>query len=122
MTPGLLAALREYNAGRFFECHEALEELLDETADDDWNFVIGLIQIAVGYHKLTGGHPGGEGLLAKGLAKLAPYPDDHQALDLGGLRRGVEADLARVARARGTGEGLELAPPRLLPVTGRSRP
>src|SRR5207244_13643426 len=83
---GLRAALREYNAGRFFECHEALEELLDDTAAEDWNFILGLIQIAVGYHKLTAGHAGGEKLLAMGLAKLAPYDDAHGGLDVARVR------------------------------------
>jgi predicted metal-dependent hydrolase len=119
VTPGLQAALREYNAGRFFECHEALEELLDETDADDWNFVLGLIQVAVGYHKLTQGHLGGEKLLAMGLAKLAPYADDHRGLDLARLRAGVDADLARLAAARREGRSSPPVPPRLLPVGRR---
>jgi predicted metal-dependent hydrolase len=122
VTPGLSAALREYNAGRFFECHEALEELLDETAEDDWNFVLGLIQVAVGYHKVTAGYAGGESMLAKGLGKLAPYPDDHQAIDLGRLRRGVEADLARLAAQRAAGKPAAVEPPQLLPVAMKARP
>ena len=120
MSPGLLAALREYNAGRFFECHEALEELLDDSSDDDWSFLVGLIQVAVGYHKITAGHPGGAGMLTKGLAKLAPYPDDHQGLDLARLRGGVEADRARLARA-GAGGPAAVRPPQLLPVAARTR-
>jgi uncharacterized protein len=67
----LRPALREFNAGRFFECHEVLEDLLETTGRDDWDFVLGLIQIAVGYHKLTHRYAGGEKLLAMGLDKLA---------------------------------------------------
>ncbi|MBI3767917.1 MAG: DUF309 domain-containing protein [Deltaproteobacteria bacterium] len=119
MTPGLQAALREYNAGRFFECHEALEELLDDTAAEDWNFVLGLIQIAVGYHKLTAGHAGGEKLLAMGLKKLAPYADDHCGVDLARLRAGVAVDLERLAAARRDGRPLAPVPPRLLPASRR---
>ncbi len=119
MTSGLLTALREYNAGRFFECHEALEELLDDTPEEDWNFVLGLIQVAVGYHKLTAGHPGGETMLAKGITKLAPYPDAHQGLDLGRLRSGVEADVARLVAARQEGRQAALEPPQLLPIARR---
>ena len=119
MIPGLRAALREYNAGRFFECHEALEELLDDTAEEDWNFILGLIQVAVGYHKLTAGHAGGETMLAKGIAKLAPYPDEHQGLDLSRLRSGVEADVARLVAAHQEGRRAALAPPQLLPVVRR---
>lgn len=117
MIGGLRAALRAYNAGRFFECHELLEDLLDETADADWSFVLGLIQIAVGYHKLTHRHAGGEKLLAMGLTKLALYPPDHGGLDLETLRAGVQTDLARLADARARGEPRPVpAPPRLLPV------
>jgi predicted metal-dependent hydrolase len=119
VSPGLRAALRAYNAGRFFECHEALEELLDDTSAEDWNFVLGLIQIAVGYHKLTAGHAGGEKLLAMGIAKLAPYADDHRGLDLARLRGGVDADLARLAEARRRGGAATPAPPQLLPVRRR---
>ena len=116
MNPGLQAALREYNAGRFFECHEALEELLDDTPAADWDFMVGLIQVAVGYHKLTAGHAGGEKLLGMGLAKLAPYAGDHGGLDVASLRRGVEADLARLAAAHGAGRVATPEPPRLLPA------
>jgi hypothetical protein len=116
VIPELRAAVREYNAGRFFECHEALEELLDETADADWEFVLGLIQVAVGYHKLTSGHAGGEKLLAMGLAKLAAYAPDHGGLDVAALRAGVAADLARLDEARRRGRAAAPEPPRLLPV------
>jgi predicted metal-dependent hydrolase len=113
----LRAALREYNAGRFFECHEALEDLLDETDREDWDFILGLIQVAVGYHKLTQHHLGGEKLLAMGLEKLAPYANDHGGLDLEQLRRGVRADLARRAAAQARGEPVPAPePPQLLPV------
>lgn len=119
MSARLRAALREYNAGRFFECHEALEDLLDETARGDWDFMLGLIQIAVGYHKLTHHHPGGEKLLAMGLEKLESYPSDHGGLDLDTLRRGVRADLARHAAARAAGDAPPApVPPRLLPARG----
>jgi uncharacterized protein len=119
VNAGLRAALREYNAGRFFECHEALEELLDDTADADWAFVLGLIQIAVGYHKLTQRYAGGEKLLAMGLEKLASYADDHSGLDLTTLRAGVAADLARAADARRCGVDATPQPPRLLPLAAK---
>ena len=119
MTSGLRAALREYNAGRFFECHEALEELLDDTSDEDWAFILGLIQIAVGYHKLTERHAGGEKLLVMGIEKLAPYAADHGGLDLATLRAGVAADLARIADARHLGREVMPQPPRLLPVASK---
>ena len=65
--------------------------------------------------------PGGA-LSAKGLSKLAPYPDDPQARDLGRLRRGVEADLARLAAPHAGGQPPAVQPPQLLPVSARPRP
>jgi hypothetical protein len=117
----LRPALREFNAGRFFECHEVLEDLLETTGRDDWDFVLGLIQVAVGYHKLTHRYAGGEKLLAMGLAKLAPYGPGHGGLDLEALRRAVRADLARGAAARARGVApAPPAPPRLVPVRAKS--
>ncbi len=119
MIARLRPALREYNAGRFFECHEALEDMLDDTDGDDWDFILGLIQVAVGYHKLTQHHPGGEKLLTMGLEKLEPYAADHGGLDLAALRDGVRADLAARAAADRRGEPAPPpAPPPLLPVRG----
>ena len=121
MIAALRPALREFNAGRFFECHEVLEDLLETTGRDDWDFILGLIQVAVGYHKLTHRYAGGEKLLAMGLAKLAPYGASHGGLDLEVLRGAVRGDLARAAaaRARGTPPG-PLAPPRLMPARAKS--
>jgi len=118
----LQRALREFNAGRFFECHEVLEELLETTERDDWNFILGLIQVAVGYHKLTQQYAGGEKLLAMGVAKLAGYDDTHRGVDVGSLRRAVHADLARRAAAQARGETPgSPSPPRLLPAQRGSR-
>jgi hypothetical protein len=117
----LRAACREYNAGRFFECHEVLEELLDDADDGDWPFLLGLIQVAVGYHKLTHGYAGGEKLLGLGLAKLADCPSVQHGIDVAAIRHGVAADLGRLADARVRGVAPPaVEPPRLLPARGGS--
>ena len=120
MIAALRPALREFNAGRFFECHEVLEDLLETTDRDDWDFVLGLIQVAVGYHKLTHRYAGGEKLLAMGLDKLALYGASYGGLDVETLRRAVRADLARAAAARASGAApVPPAPPRLVPARGK---
>ena len=113
-----LDGVRRFNAGRFFEAHEAFEELLDAVeADGRWELLLALIQVAVGYHKCASNHAGGDVMLAKGLAKLAPFADDAGGVDVGALRARVAADVA--ALAAGT-QGAEViaSPPRLVLVPG----
>ena len=88
-----------FNAGRFFEAHEAFEELLDDVEEDArWDLLVALIQVAVGYHKWTSGHPGAARMLGLGLEKLAAFPDVAWGIDVGTLR-------ARVAGDRAAAEG-----------------
>lgn len=106
----LVAAAREFNSGRWFEAHEVLEEGLDDVADADWDLVIGLIQIAVGYHKLSQGLPSGALLmLEKGLQKVASYPEVAATLRLGDLRTAARGDCERLRR----GLAAPIAPPRM---------
>jgi predicted metal-dependent hydrolase len=73
----LLAAAREFNSRRFFEAHEVLEDGLEEIDEADWDLVLGLIQIAVGYHKASQGLWSGSLLmLGKGLDKVGSYPPE----------------------------------------------
>ncbi len=93
--PALLRAVKDFNSGRYFEAHEYLEEALDDVEDDDntWEMFVGLIQIAVGYHKCSSGYPGGEKMLGLGLEKVTPLPDECAGVRLGALRRRVRSDL-----------------------------
>ena len=114
---GALEGVRRFNAGEFFEAHEAFEELLDAVESDArWELLVALIQVAVGYHKCASGHPGDRAMLEKGLAKLAPFADDAGGVALEALRARVRSDLA--ALAAGTPAGTVLAtPPRLTLAT-----
>jgi hypothetical protein len=113
----VLAAAREFNAGRYFEAHEVLEEALDDVPDALWPLFLGLIQVAVGYHKLAQGNPGAPRMLEIGLNKLAPLADDALGVALGALRERASADLAKL-RAGDDAPLAELGrtPPRLLPA------
>lgn len=94
--PGFVDGVRHWNEGRWFEAHEAFEELMDVVEDDDahWRLLLALVQVAVGYHKASSGHPGAERMLGLGLQKLAGFPDVAYGVRVDALRARVTADLA----------------------------
>jgi predicted metal-dependent hydrolase len=105
-----LDGVRLFNAGSYFEAHEAFEESLDDLeADPRWEFALALIQVAVGYHKWTSGHPGAARMLGLGAEKLAAFPPDAWGIDVEALRRRVATDVT----AAGQGETCA-APPRIV--------
>lgn len=113
----MIAAAREFNAGRYFEAHEVIEEGLDETPDDLWDLCIGLIQIAVGYHKTTQGlWPGAAKMLGLGLEKVEPFPTDAGGINLEALRQRVRDDVARLRAGTFDGGAAQRNPPRLQPL------
>ncbi len=93
--PGFAVGVRLFNAGEFFAAHEAFEELLDRVEGDErWECLVALVQIAVGYHKATAGHPGAARMLTLGSTKLASFPAVFRGLALDRLRRTVGEDIA----------------------------
>jgi predicted metal-dependent hydrolase len=116
----LLAAASHFNAGRYFEAHEAIEEGLDDVPDELWELFIGLIQVAVGYHKVKQElWSGAERMLALGLAKLEPFAANAGDLNLDPLRARVRDDLARLREGNFDGDAFRRAPPRLQPFAFR---
>jgi predicted metal-dependent hydrolase len=96
---GFAEGVRSFNAGRYFEAHEAFEGLLDAVeADQRWELLVALVQVAVGYHKWTAGHPGAARMLGLGLDKLAAFPDEAWGIDIEGLRARVAEDRALAER------------------------
>ena len=112
--PGFGAGVRLFNAGAFFAAHEAFEELLDVTEDNDcWECLVALIQVAVGYHKCVSGHPGVARMLGLGAAKLAPFPAVFRRVAVGRLRRRVADDLATLQAGGSLAARIEASPPRI---------
>ncbi len=112
--PGFAEGVRRFNAGRFFEAHEAFEELLDAVEGDArWELLVALIQVAVGYHKCASGHPGGARMLGLGLGRLAAFPAVVWRVDVEALRRRIGKDLAALAHGEDAAARLAAAPPRL---------
>ncbi|MCC6382027.1 MAG: DUF309 domain-containing protein [Dehalococcoidia bacterium] len=70
----LQRACAEFNSGRFFECHETLEEVWQEETGPVRDLYKGLIQVAAAYvHVSRGNATGALRLFATALAYLRPY-------------------------------------------------
>ena len=82
-----------FNAGRYFEAHEAWEEVWREARGPLRLFYQGLIQAAVGLHHLGQGNlKGATAQLRKSLSKLDQYPERFCRID----NKKLIADLRRV--------------------------
>ncbi len=100
-----------FNEGRFFECHEAWEEIWKRSDGDAKLFYQGLIQAAVAIlHAQRGNLEGARSLYEKAAAKLEPIPHEHMGLAIGELR--IELSRFIEVATRATGRPLP-APPRL---------
>jgi uncharacterized protein len=112
--PGLATGVRRFNAGQFFEAHEAFEDLLDLVEGDDrWDLLVALIQVSVGYHKCLAGHPGAARMLGLGAEKLAAFPAVSRGIAVGRLRERVAEDLAWLDAGRALSPRLKESPPRI---------
>jgi len=89
-----------FNGRKFFEAHEAWEEIWLAETELEKTFLQGLIQLAAAFHHQARGNTRGmRSLLAAGLAKLERFPANHRGIDL--------ANLCEAARdwAKDAGEG-----------------
>jgi uncharacterized protein len=100
-----------FNQGRFFECHEAWEEIWKRSDGAVKFFYQGLIQAAVAIlHAQRGNFEGARSLYEKASAKLDPIPHEHMGLAIGELR----VELSRFIEIASRADGSPLpAPPRL---------
>lgn len=81
-----------FNAGQFFEAHEAWEEVWLAEREPEKTFLQGLIQIAAAFHhRQRGNREGMESLLKAGLAKLSRFPDSHRGIAVERLREDAKA-------------------------------
>jgi predicted metal-dependent hydrolase len=82
VTDLLEAGINFFNAGRYFEAHEAWEDLWRESGGPLRLFYQGLVQAAVGMHHLSKGNVNGaRAQLGKSLEKLRQYPGAFCQLD-----------------------------------------
>jgi predicted metal-dependent hydrolase len=81
-------AAAQFNAGKFFECHDTLEEVWQGIRGPARDFFQGLIQVSVGFYHLTNGNlTGAASQLEKGLARVEPYGERYAGLQIAALRR-----------------------------------
>jgi uncharacterized protein len=91
-----------FNEGRFFECHEAWEEIWKRSDGEVKIFYQGLIQAAVAIlHAQRGNLEGARSLYEKSRAKLDSVPDDHMGIALGEMRIALAEFIAVAIRADG---------------------
>ena len=100
-----------FNQGRFFECHEAWEEIWKRADGEAKLFYQGLIQAAVAIlHAERGNFEGARSIYQKASAKLDSIPHEHMGLAVGELRVELSRFIEIACRADG---GPLPAPPRL---------
>ena len=99
MVDLLGAGINFFNQSRYFEAHEAWEDLWRETRGPLRLFYQGLVQAAVGLHHLNKGNlNGARAQLVKSIAKLEQYPARFCRIDNASLLeqlRLTESDLTQ---------------------------
>lgn len=85
--PRYLAGLRLYHRGRYWDSHEAWEEVWRESEGAVRHFLQGLIQVDAAVIHTQRGHWGGvANLLARSLGHLEQCPDRLLGMDVARLR------------------------------------
>ncbi len=94
-SPDFGKGVTDFRAGRFFEAHEEWELLWKESKGEDKVFLQALIQLAAAcVHIERGNAEPAKRLLALAKAKLDQFGDDEGGINLGFLRKEIEAALA----------------------------
>jgi predicted metal-dependent hydrolase len=84
-----------FNDRKFFEAHEAWEEIWLHSKLPEKTFLQGLIQMTAAFHHHSRGNlQGMQSLLRRGLARLDEFPATHRGLRIGNLRSSARAWLA----------------------------
>jgi uncharacterized protein len=123
----LVKGIGQFNEGRYWECHETLEELWRAEPRPVRDLYQGILQVGVGFHHLrNGNYAGAVKVLGKGLARLRGLPKVCQGVrvaELLGAARAVhesiltlgpdrvgEYDVSRLPGVRFGPAGKEAAP------------
>jgi predicted metal-dependent hydrolase len=84
---GLVEGIRLFNAGEYYECHEALEAIWLEEKGPIRYLYQGILQIGVGFHHLRNGNfRGARLLLENGIAKIERFQPVCMGVDTMRLR------------------------------------
>ena len=84
--------IRLFNDGKFFECHEVLEEIWTRERGPRRLFLQAVIHIAVGFYHCQRGNPAGaRGQLSKAFRKLTFYLPSYEGIDTARLNGDTQA-------------------------------
>ncbi|MEE9592075.1 MAG: DUF309 domain-containing protein [Thermoplasmata archaeon] len=113
---GLREGVSLYNAGRFFEAHEVLEDVWLEEEGDDKTFLQGIIKIAAAFHHYgKGTYRGMRNLLQAGSQMLKPYRPAYRGVELADFLSQIADWIPRAAQlVAGDGPGLSEPIPSLV--------
>jgi uncharacterized protein len=89
--------LTQFNEGKFFECHDTLEDVWQGTRGPLRDCLQGIIHVAVGFYHLDAGNlRGTESQFKKGLTRLEPFSQSCLGIDLADLRLQVAGWLDKI--------------------------
>ena len=99
LHPAALSGLALFNAGEYFEAHEALESAWRDEPGPIRELYQGILQVAVIYlHIQRGNYRGALKVSARCQPKLAAWPDNCQGVEIAQLRRDLAAVLDALQR------------------------
>lgn len=97
LPPGVIEGIELFNAGEWYEAHEALEHEWHAERGNVRNLYQGILQIGVGlHHARSGNHRGAVLLLTDGIDKTSRFTPEHRGLDTARLVREAQACLDQV--------------------------
>jgi predicted metal-dependent hydrolase len=103
LSPRAWEGIRLFNAGDFFQAHEALEEAWKGASSPQRELYQGILQIGLAYYQIRqGSYRGALKMFRRGQSKLASLGEDQNGIDVKGLRedaREVEDALKKLGRA-----------------------
>ena len=99
LHPQAREGLRLFNAGEYFEAHEALEDAWNAETGDAKNLYRGILQIAVTYLHITrGNYNGAVKVYERSKKWLNGLPDICKGIHVGELRRDAETAMSEIQR------------------------
>ena len=99
LHPQAAQGLRLFNAGEYFEAHEALEDAWNAETGKVRELYRGILQIAVVYlHVTRSNYPGAVKVYGRSLRWMKDWPDVCRGIQVGQLRRDAEAVINEVIR------------------------
>lgn len=99
LHPQAVAGLRLFNAGEYFEAHEALEDAWNAERGKIRDLYRGILQIAVVYLHITrGNYPGAIKVYQRSQRWMQGWPEVCSGIEVGRLRRDAESAMNEARR------------------------